>query len=353
VLGTGYLGVTQAACLADQGFEVLGVDRDRQLVAALNAGRPPCYEPGLVPLLARGLGSGRLRFGPSYQQAAAFGDVHFICVGTPQQRGGRQSDPSQLHECVNELAPLLSRAALLVGKSTAPVGTAVALAGRVAALAPAGPAAELAWNPEFLREGHAVQDTLGPDRIVAGVTSGHAETVLHGIYADQLGRGVPFLVTDPTTAELSKMAANSFLAMKISFINAMAEVCDASGADVIALARAMALDDRIGGGSLRPGLGFGGGCLPKDLRAFAACAEGLGCPESLSFLPQVETINLRSRQRVVELTRELAGGSVAGRRLCVLGAAFKPDSDDIRQSPDSGRRKAAGWKYYAPGRLAA
>jgi UDPglucose 6-dehydrogenase len=333
VLGTGYLGVAHAACLAELGFDVLGIDVDSGKIDALSRGELPFYEPGLAPLLQSGLKSGRLSFSTSYAEAAAFGDVHFICVGTPQQQGSRAADLSQVWGCLETLAPQLDRPVLVVGKSTVPVGTAAQLAARLAVLAPAGDGCELAWNPEFLREGHAVQDTLRPDRIVAGVGHGRAEEILRDIYAEPIKSGVPFLVTDLPTAELVKVAANAFLATKISFINAMAEVCEAAHADVTMLSEALGHDPRIGRASMRPGLGFGGGCLPKDIRAFMARAEELGVEPALSFLRQVDDINLRRRARMVDLAREQAGGSLQGRTIGVLGVAFKPDSDDIRDSP--------------------
>ena len=333
VLGTGYLGTAHAACLAELGFDVLGVDVDQRKIDALSRGELPFYEPGLAPLLQSGLKSGRLSFSTSYADAAAFGDVHFICVGTPQQTGSRAADLSQVWGCVEALGPRLDRPVLVAGKSTVPVGTAAGLASRLAELSPAGDGCELAWNPEFLREGHAVQDTLRPDRIVAGVHNGRAEQILRDIYAEPIRSGVPFLVTDLPTAELVKVAANAFLATKISFINAMAEVCEVVHADVTMLSEALGHDPRIGRASMRPGLGFGGGCLPKDIRAFMARAEELGVESALSFLREVDDINLRRRARMVDLAREQAGGSLQGRTIGVLGVAFKPDSDDIRDSP--------------------
>ena len=333
VLGTGYLGATHAACMAELGFDVLGVDSDETRAAALAAGKLPFFEPGLPPLLERGLSSGRLRFTTSYAEAADFGDVHFVCVGTPQQDGSGRADLSQLHGCVDALAPLLARPCLVVGKSTVPVNTAAGVADRLAQLAPAGARAELAWNPEFLREGYGVTDTLRPERIVAGVRSAGAEATLREIYAEPVAAGVPFVVTDYATAELVKVAANAFLATKISFINAMAEVCEASGADVIRLAEVLAYDHRIGAAGMRPGLGFGGSCLPKDIRAFISRATELGAGEALGFLREVDAINTRRRAKVIELATGLAGGSLAGRSVGVLGLAFKPDSDDLRDSP--------------------
>jgi UDPglucose 6-dehydrogenase len=329
VLGTGYLGTAQAACLASLGFEVLGVDTEPARIAALSDGVVPFHEPGLEPLLRQGLAQGRLRFTTSYTEAAAFGDVHFVCVGTPQQRDSYRADLTQLETCIGTLAPLLDRGCLIVGKCTVPVGTAQFFSEQLRVLAPG---TELAWCPEFLREGHAVQDTLIPDRVVVGVQSAHAESILRDIHAEQIAAGTPFLVTDLATAELVKVSANAFLATKISFINAMAEVCEAAHGDVQLLAEALGHDSRIGPAGLRPGLGFGGGCLPKDIRAFMARADELGVDQALSFLHEVDAINMRRRARMVDLARELAGG-FAGVRVGVLGVAFKPDSDDIRDSP--------------------
>ena len=333
VLGTGYLGATHAACLADLGFDVLGLDTNEAQVGALAAGRLPFHEPELEKLLEAGLRSGRLRFSTSYEDAAAFGDVHFVCVGTPQRPDSDAADLSHLMACIDALAPLLDRPCLVVGKSTVPVGTSDIVADRLAQVAPAGAAAELAWNPEFLREGHAVADTLRPDRIVVGVRSARAEALLREVYAGPLAAGVPFLVTDLPTAELVKTSANAFLATKVSFINAIAEVCEASGADIVPLAQALALDERIGGRFLVPGLGFGGGCLPKDIRAFAASTRDLGVGSVSTLLGEVDAINLRRRARMVDLALEMAGGSLEGRTVGVLGCSFKPNSDDIRDSP--------------------
>jgi UDPglucose 6-dehydrogenase len=338
VIGTGYLGATHAACMADLGFEVLGLDIDATKVERLNAGDLPVYEPGLEPILRRNLAAGRLRFTTSFDEAAEFGDVHFLCVGTPQKHGEYAADLAYVDAAIEELAPRLHRPCLVVGKSTVPVGTAARLAARLAEAAPVGGDAVLAWNPEFLREGFAVHDTLHPDRIVAGLpdeqgAAEHAEKVLREIYSAPLAAGTPFVVTDYPTAELVKVSANAFLATKISFINAMAEVCEAAHADVTKLSEALSYDDRIGGRFLGPGLGFGGGCLPKDIRAFMARAGELGVDQALTFLREVDEINIRRRIRMVDLARELLGGSFAGRTVGVLGAAFKPDSDDVRDSP--------------------
>ncbi|GAB3958444.1 UDP-glucose dehydrogenase family protein [Streptomyces sparsus] len=338
VIGTGYLGATHAAAMAELGFEVLGLDVVPEKVEMLSRGEVPMYEPGLEELLAQHVAgmagaSGRLRFTTSYAEVAEFGDVHFICVNTPQRHGEYACDMSHVDAAVESLAPLLTRPALVVGKSTVPVGSADRLAARLAELAPVGEEAELAWNPEFLREGFAVQDTLHPDRIVAGVRSDHAEHLLREVYAGPLAEGSPFVVTDFPTAELVKTAANSFLATKISFINAMAEVCEAADGDVVKLAEAIGHDDRIGRKFLRAGIGFGGGCLPKDIRAFMARAGELGADQALTFLREVDSINMRRRGHMVELTRDAVGGALLGKRIAVLGATFKPDSDDVRDSP--------------------
>ncbi len=333
VIGTGYLGATHAACMAELGFDVLGFDVDAAKIETLRAGKVPFYEPDLPELLSRNVDAGRLRFTTDLAEVAGFGDVHFVCVGTPQLPDSYGADMRYVFGAVESLAPLLDRECLVVGKSTVPSGTATLLADRIAELAPGGDAVELAWNPEFLREGFAVKDTLRPDRLVIGVRSEHAEQVLREVYAPLTEADVPLIVTDFATAELVKVAANSFLATKISFINAMAEICETTGADVTLLAKALALDPRIGGRFLHAGLGFGGGCLPKDIRAFMARAEELGAGDAVAFLRDVDAINLRRRARMVDLARELCGGDFAGKRVGVLGAAFKPNSDDIRDSP--------------------
>ena len=353
VLGLGYLGSVHAVCMATQGMDVLGIDTDAEKVRQLSSGQLPIFEPDLAGLLREGLRTGRLRFTTSYAEAAAFGEVHFICVGTPQRRDGDAADVTQIMDCVTSLAPLLRRPCVIVGKSTVPAGTAAMLSEAMARLAPAGEGVELCWNPEFLREGHAVKDTLNPDRIVVGVASSQAEAVLCDVYSAQIDAGVPFYVTDMATAELAKSGANAFLATKISFINAMAELCEATGADITVLARILGADPRIGDAFLRPGVGFGGGCLPKDIRALQAHANELGVGEAVEFLREVDAINLRCRAAVVSLASEAAGGTVAHKTVCVLGAAFKPGSDDVRDSPALDiaqilHREGARVKVYDP-----
>ncbi|MBN0974520.1 MULTISPECIES: UDP-glucose/GDP-mannose dehydrogenase family protein [unclassified Gordonia (in: high G+C Gram-positive bacteria)] len=333
VLGLGYLGATHAACMAELGHEVLGIEVVPEKRAQLAAGTVPFYEPGLPELLKRHIDSGSLTVSDSYAEAADFADVFFIAVGTPQKKGEYSADLSYVDSALEELVPLLTRDAMILGKSTVPVGTAQRLAERADDLAK-DIVVEVGWNPEFLREGYAVTDTLHPDRIVLGAfAGGRAEEVCREVYQPVIDRGTPFLVTDPPTAELVKTSANAFLATKISFINAIAEVCDAAGADVKAIADAIGYDERIGRKFLNAGLGFGGGCLPKDIRAFMARAGELGAAEALSFLREVDNVNMRRRTRMVELARTVCGGTLLGKRVAILGAAFKPESDDVRDSP--------------------
>lgn len=334
VFGTGYLGATHAACMAELGHDVLGVDVDEAKIKSLTDGKVPFFEPGLPELLQRNLDSGRLGFTTDYEEAAQFANVHFIGVGTPQKKGSYAADTTYVRAVVESLAPLIEGEHLVLGKSTVPVGTAAQLQALADENTNDGASIEVAWNPEFLREGHAVKDTLRPDRIVLGLQEGgNAEALAREVYADALQQDTPFLVVDLPTAELVKVSANAFLATKISFINAVSEVCETVGADVTALADAIGLDERIGRKFLGAGLGFGGGCLPKDIRAFMARAGELGADQAMSFLREVDAINMRRREKMVELARQELGGSLLGRNVTVLGAAFKPNSDDVRDSP--------------------
>ncbi|TCK00504.1 UDP-glucose dehydrogenase family protein [Nocardia alba] len=336
VFGTGYLGATHAACMAELGHDVVGVDIDPGKVAKLADGVVPFYEPGLEDVLQRNLAAGRLRFTTDYADAATHADVHFLGVGTPQKKGEYGADLKYVHAVVDTLAPMLERPAMIVGKSTVPVGTAAALGVRARAQAKVD--VEVAWNPEFLREGFAVQDTLRPDRMVLGLDhdrerSAWVEEHIREIYADLIAAEIPFLLTDLATAELVKVSANAFLATKISFINAVSEVCEATGADVTMLADALGYDARIGRRFLNAGLGFGGGCLPKDIRAFMARSGELGADHAVAFLREVDNINMRRRTKVVDMAARACGGSLLGANVAVLGAAFKPESDDVRDSP--------------------
>jgi len=335
VIGTGYLGATHAACMAELGHEVLGVDVDENKISALKSGKVPFYEPGLPEVLERNIEAGRLDFSTDYEEAAGFGNLHFLGVGTPQRRGSYAADMTYVKAVITDLVPKLKGDHIIFGKSTVPVGTAAELQELANELAPEGTTVEIAWNPEFLREGYAVKDTITPDRIVLGVREGEnrAEEVAREVYAKPLSQDTPFIVTDWQTAELVKVSANAFLATKISFINAVSEICEIAGADVTALADAIGLDERIGRKFLGAGLGFGGGCLPKDIRAFMARAGELGADQALTFLREVDAINMRRRDRVVDLAKEAFNGSLLGHRVTVLGCAFKPNSDDVRDSP--------------------
>ena len=329
VIGTGYLGATHAACVASLGFDVIGFDTEASKIELLSKGKVPFYEPGLEELLSEQIKSGRLTFTNSVADLAD-ADVHFICVGTPQIKNGNAADLTYVNSALEAIAKLVKPGGLVVGKSTVPVGTATKLRNRLLEL---NPKADLAWNPEFLREGFAVEDTLRPNRLVVGVVNDSAEQILKEVYATNLNDKTPWVRADLPTAELVKVAANSFLATKISFINAMAEICEAAGGDVTVLAKAIGYDPRIGSRFLQAGIGFGGGCLPKDIRAFMARAEELGASQAVEFLKEIDAINLRARQRVIELIRKDLSDDLQGKKVAILGAAFKPDSDDVRDSP--------------------
>ena len=329
VIGCGYLGATHAACMSSLGFTVIGVDTDPEKVAMLSRGELPFYEPGLDTLLAQEIATGRLTFTTDFS-AIADADVHFICVGTPQSADGFAADLTYVKSAVVAIAPYLKDGALVVGKSTVPVGTAQGLHDE---LKKSAPQADLAWNPEFLREGFAIEDTLKPNRLVVGVTNDRAEQILKEAYKPLLALNTPWIRADLATSELVKVAANSFLATKISFINAMAEICEAAGGDVTVLAKAIGYDPRIGSRFLQAGIGFGGGCLPKDIRAFMARAEELGAKSAVEFLHEIDAINLRARQRVIDVVRNDLSADLTQYKIAVLGATFKPDSDDVRDSP--------------------
>lgn len=345
VLGTGYLGATHAASLAEMGYEVLGVDIDPAKLESLSAGVLPFHEPELPQLLRKYVESGRLRFTSDYEEAGAFGDVHFIGVGTPQRPAAFAADMSFVDSAVEQISRHLTRDAVIAGKSTVPVGTARRLRELARENAPEGIEVDLVWNPEFLREGHSVEDTLHPDRMVIGLP-GHGsadpqereqaqrlESLMREVYAPQLAEGIPLIVTDYETSELVKVAANSFLATKISFINSLSELTEAVGGDIRTLADAIGMDERIGRKFLNAGVGFGGGCLPKDIRALRARASELGLDQSVRFLAEVDDINTRRREHTVGVITDMLDGSVMGREIAVLGAAFKPESDDVRDSP--------------------
>lgn len=331
VIGLGYLGATHAVAMAKVGHQVIGIEPDQQKLESLAQGKAGFFEPGLDEALAEQIALGRIEFKAGHDESSREADIHFICVGTPQKPGSLAADTSFLESAIRALAPYLREDALVVGKSTVPVGTAVKLTELLSETSGFN-SPNLAWNPEFLREGTALEDSLSPDRLVIGVTNTRSEELLRKVFAPMIDIGIPFIVTDLATAELVKAAANAFLATKISFINAMAEIAEVSGADATQLATAIGYDERIGNKFLRNGVGFGGGCLPKDIRALMARAEELGVGQSVAYLKEIDNINLRRRDRVIHLlTQEL--GDLKSKKVLILGAAFKPDSDDVRDSP--------------------
>ncbi len=342
VVGCGHLGAVHAACMAEIGHDVLGVDIDEGKIALLNSGKAWFYEPGLDEMLVRHVASGRLRFTASFEEVAEFSSVHFLGVATPGLPDGSY-DLSQVIAAVTCLGRHLSGPSLIVGKSTVPPGTAASLL-EVAARSSSAGYVDFAWNPEFLREGRAVQDTLAPDRIVIGTASETAEEIVREIYRPLTDAGTPLVVTDLATAELVKGAANAFLVSKISFINAMADICAAVGGDVRSLTEALGMDPRIGPSFLRAGIGYGGGCLPKDVRGLAAFAVQAGAQTASELLTLLDKINTGRRERVVQMICEavrglpsprqaLDGYPLAGRRIALWGVAFKPGTDDVRDSP--------------------
>ncbi|MYQ96740.1 nucleotide sugar dehydrogenase [Streptomyces sp. SID4946] len=334
VIGCGHLGIPHAAAMAELGHEVIGVDVDQAKVDRLNAGECPIYETGLPELLARRTASGRLRFTTSIREAAEFAELHFIGVGTPIDADGRSYDTAQVYGAIRQLAPHLNRPCTIVGKSTVTVGTTSQVTALAQRLAPAGTSVDVVWNPEFLREGHAVEDTLRPDRIVAGLTTAEGEKAIRAVYAPILDAGVPIFVTDPQTAELAKGAANTFLGLKISYINAVADMCEAAGGDVSQIVEILGIDRRIGSGGMRPGIGYGGGCLPKDVRAFTASARQLGADQAAALLRAAEKINETRTDVALDLvTRALGNRPITDAQVTVWGAAFKPGTNDVRESP--------------------
>jgi UDPglucose 6-dehydrogenase len=331
VIGCGHLGATHAACMASLGHEVIGVDIDEDKVSLLNSGKGWFHEPGLDPMLAENIERGRLGFTTNIAEAAEFANIHFIGVATPGHGDGSY-DLSQLHAALSSLAPHLRGDCLIIGKSTVPPGTAANLQAMMdGMLSPGLARAEIVWNPEFLREGHAIEDTLRPDRIVVGAVSAGAAATIEEIYQPLIETGIPLILTDRATSELAKGAANAFLATKISFINAMADICAATGGDVSALARSLGLDPRIGQAFLKAGMGYGGACLPKDVRGLGTYARAIGAQNATTLLDAVDEINAaRSRQAVALVERAVDG--VAGKHVTIWGATFKAGTDDVRGS---------------------
>lgn len=330
IIGLGYLGATTAVAFAKLGHQVIGIDPDAAKIELLSQGKLPFYEPGLEEALREVKAAGKISFATEHSPSSSSADIHMLCVGTPQGADGSSADTKFLYSALNSLLPFLDEDAVIVGKSTVPVGTAAQIRSYLESKLNFSP--HIAWNPEFLREGTALKDTLEPDRIVIGTDDPWSEKLLRLLYQQITDGGVPLISCDIPTAELVKVAANSFLATKISFINAIAEIAEVAGADTVKLAEAIGYDDRIGSKFLRNGIGFGGGCLPKDIRAFVARANELGVGHSVAFLNEIESINLRRRARVLEIAKDELG-DLSSRRVAILGAAFKPETDDIRDSP--------------------
>jgi UDPglucose 6-dehydrogenase len=341
VVGTGHVGLTTAACLAHVGHEVLGVDDDAEKAAAIARGHVPFHEPGLTELVREGLDAGRLLTSNDPREAARHGEVVFVCVGTPTRESG-EANLDQVERVARMVADTLDGYTVVAEKSTVPVATGQWIRRTIEQAAPPGAQFDVASNPEFLREGRAVQDTLQPDRVVVGSDSRRAIDRLRDVYRPIVdAAGCPFVVTDLATAELIKHASNAFLATKISFINSVADICERTGADVETVAAAMGIDERIGSSFLRAGIGFGGECLPKDVRAFRYTADQLGVDFGL--LAEVERVNLARIDAFVEKVLAVAG-DLEDRRVGLWGLAFKPDTDDLRHSPalEVARRLMAG-----------
>ncbi|WP_031074225.1 UDP-glucose dehydrogenase family protein [Streptomyces sp. NRRL WC-3742] len=333
VIGCGHLGASHAAAMAELGHEVVGVEIDPDKCAILATGASWFYEAGMDDLLAKHVPTGRLRFTTSLAEAAAFADVHFLAVGTPLRADGQGYDVSQVLGAAEQLVPLLTRPATIIGKSTVTVGTVARLQQIITERAGVE-GIELVWNPEFLREGHAVADSLFPDRILVGLSSPTALATVEQVYAPIMARGdIEMVVTDPATAEVAKSAANAFLATKISYINAMAQVCDLTGANIDDVAHVMGIDKRIGHGGMRAGLGYGGGCLPKDVAAFAHAVTLLGATDATGLLDAVQAVNRSRMDTAVQLVTRAVGRPLAGLTIGYLGAAFKAGTSDVRDSP--------------------
>ncbi len=327
IIGTGYVGLTTGACFAEVGHHVICVDNNPNIVKSLRRGKITIYEPGLEEIVKNNTANGRLSFTESKEEAIDGSDVIFIAVPTPPQKDG-SVDLSFVETVAREIAAVMKpgKYKVIVDKSTVPVTTGARVTKTIQDHGVSGIEFDVVSNPEFLREGSAVQDLMNPDRVVIGANSERALKVMHEIYEPF---NAPILETDLNSAEIIKHAANSFLAMKISFINAVSALCDQSNADVELVAKGIGMDERIGKSFLKAGLGYGGSCFPKDLKAFIAVAEELGVPFTL--LREVEAINGAQLTRFVQTIRNTLG-SIEGKRLGVLGIAFKSNTDDIRCS---------------------
>ena len=332
MIGSGYVGLVSGACFAEFGAIVTCIDVDAGKIRALRDGRLPIYEPGLDELVARNAASGRLAFATGYEPALPQADLVFVAVGTPSRRGDGHADLSYVYSAARDIAPHLRGYTVIVDKSTVPVGTARQVA-RIVRDANPDADFDVASNPEFLREGAAIADFMRPDRVVVGVESPRAEALLRALYRPLNLIETPLLVTDLESAELTKYAANAFLATKVSFINEMSALCEALGADVHAVAKGMGLDARIGRKFLHPGPGYGGSCFPKDTLALVRTAQEHGTP--LRIVEAVIEANAAQRARMLKKIRAALGGSESGKTLGVLGLTFKPETDDMRDSPAS------------------
>jgi UDPglucose 6-dehydrogenase len=329
MIGTGYVGLVSGACFADFGHDVTCIDKDESKIAGLHAGRMPIWEPGLESLVESNVERGRLHFTTDLEEGVKGADAVFIAVGTPTRRGDGHADLSYVFAAVRELASALDGAAVVITKSTVPVGTGDEIA-KILSEEGAPQGTSVASNPEFLREGAAIADFKHPDRIVVGAEDEHAREVLREIYRPLFLNKAPILFAGRRTAELTKYAANAFLAVKISFINEIADLCEAVGADVQEVARGIGLDNRIGPKFLHPGPGYGGSCFPKDTLALLKTAEKAGVEQRI--VSTVVDVNDRRKESMAGRVVEALGGSAEGKRVGVLGLAFKPNTDDMRDA---------------------
>ncbi|RCW78952.1 UDP-glucose dehydrogenase family protein [Phyllobacterium bourgognense] len=329
MIGTGYVGLVSGVCFAEFGFQVTCVDKNPAIIDRLQAGEVTIYEPGLDELLVRNVRDGRLTFTTELAETVADADVIFVAVGTPSRRGDGEADLQYIHAAADEIAAAMKPNAVIVIKSTVVVGTNADVRARIAKARPEVPFSMVS-NPEFLREGSAVEDFLRPDRVVVGVHDDAGAAAMKRVYRPLYLRETPMIVTTLENAEIIKYAANAFLAMKVTFINEVADLCEKAGGNVQDVARAIGMDNRIGSKFLHAGPGFGGSCFPKDTRAYAATGRKVNAPQTL--IEQVVTVNEQRKrsmaERVIEAARRTGAKSVA-----VLGIAFKPNTDDIRESP--------------------
>jgi UDPglucose 6-dehydrogenase len=330
MIGTGYVGLVSGVCFSDFGHEVVCVDKDPAKIATLEQGKIPIYEPGLEDLMARNVEAGRLSFTTDLAPAVAAADAVFIAVGTPTRRGDGHADLSYVLAAAEEIARAVQGYTVVVTKSTVPVGTNKQVLQVIRTTAPEADV-DVASNPEFLREGAAIDDFMRPDRVVVGVQSERAKEVMGDIYRPLFLRDFPIVYTDLESAEVIKYAANAFLAAKVTFINEMAMLCERVGADIKAVSRGMGLDGRIGNKFLHAGPGYGGSCFPKDTKALARIGQDHSVP--LHITETVIAVNEEVKRRMIDKVQDLVGGSFNGKTIAVLGVTFKPNTDDMREAP--------------------